>query len=125
MARARVRATALSEKRIVRRVILESPYAGDVEANLTYARACMRDSLARGEAPIASHLLYTQEGILDDNDPDQRALGIAAGLRWLSCAKHMVLYTDRGISPGMAEAAIQATNRNVKVEYRRIYAGDE
>lgn len=26
-------------------VLLESPYAGDIEANLTYARACMRDCL--------------------------------------------------------------------------------
>lgn len=50
----------------MKRVILESPYAGDVERNLTYARECVRDSLSRGEAPIASHLLYTQEGILKD-----------------------------------------------------------
>jgi hypothetical protein len=45
-------------------VIIESPYAGEVEANVAYARACMRDSLGHGEAPIASHLLYTQPGIL-------------------------------------------------------------
>jgi hypothetical protein len=41
----------------MRWVILESPYAGDVEANVAYARAAVRDSLMRGEAPIASHLL--------------------------------------------------------------------
>ena len=45
------------------RVILESPYAGDIERNVKYARMAVRDSLSRGEAPIASHLLYTQEGI--------------------------------------------------------------
>lgn len=28
-------------------VILESPYAGDVEANVAYARRCVRDSLLR------------------------------------------------------------------------------
>jgi hypothetical protein len=28
-----------------RLVILESPYAGDVEANVAYARRCLRDSL--------------------------------------------------------------------------------
>lgn len=44
------------------RIILESPYAGDVEGNLTYARRAMHDSLMRGEHPIASHLLYTQPG---------------------------------------------------------------
>jgi len=35
----------------VRRVIVESPYAGDVARNVEYARACVRDSLQRGEAP--------------------------------------------------------------------------
>ena len=50
----------------MRLVIFESPYAGDVEANTEYARRCVRDSLMRGEAPIASHLLYTQPGILHE-----------------------------------------------------------
>ena len=50
-------------------VYLESPYAGDVEKNIKYARLCMKDSLDRGEYPFASHLLYTQENILNDNDP--------------------------------------------------------
>jgi len=70
----------------MKRVILESPYAGDtaedVERNLTYAREALRDSLLRGEAPIASHLLYTQKGVLDDRIREERALGIAAGLAW-------------------------------------------
>jgi len=42
------------------RVIIESPYAGDIEVNLKYAKLCILDSLKRGEAPLASHLLYTQ-----------------------------------------------------------------
>jgi hypothetical protein len=57
-------------------VILESPYAGDVAANTAYARACVRDSLSRGEAPLASHLLYTQPGILRYDVPDERQRGI-------------------------------------------------
>ncbi|MFE5288119.1 hypothetical protein ACFRAQ_24390 [Nocardia sp. NPDC056611] len=61
-------------------VIIESPYAGDVEANLAYARAALLDSLNRGEYPFASHLLYTQ--VLTDADADQRSHGIAAGLAW-------------------------------------------
>ena len=35
----------------LRLVVLESPYAGDVARNVRYARACLRDSLLRGEAP--------------------------------------------------------------------------
>ena len=70
----------------MRRVIVESPYAGDIERNLAYARAGIRDCLKRGEAPIASHLLYTQPGILDDDDGEERQLGIEAGLAWIGVA---------------------------------------
>ena len=99
-------------------VILEIPYAGDVEANVAYARRCLRDSLARGEAPIASHLLYTQPGVLDDTDPAQRAFGIDAGLAWLAVAQRSVVYADRGISPGMHDGIDRALRSGIPVEYR-------
>jgi hypothetical protein len=35
-------------------VIIESPFAGDIETNIKFARACMRDALLNGEAPFAS-----------------------------------------------------------------------
>ena len=60
----------------MRLVYVESPYAGDVERNVQYARACLADCLRRGEAPFASHLLYTQEGILDDLIEGERMKGI-------------------------------------------------
>lgn len=88
----------------MRRVIIESPYAGDVERNLRYLRACMRDSLLRGEAPFASHGLYTQPGVLDDHDPEQRRLGIEAGFAWWGGAAAVVFYTDLGWSRGMLGA---------------------
>ncbi|MDF2809484.1 MAG: hypothetical protein K0S56_515 [Microvirga sp.] len=106
----------------MRLVILESPYAGDVEANLEYARRCVADSLARHEAPIASHLLYTQPGILNDNQPGERQHGIEAGLAWGTVADATVVYIDRGFSKGM-NAGIAAAEANGRpVEYRRIKA---
>lgn len=105
----------------MRRVILESPYAGDVEANLIYARACIGDCLLHGESAIASHLLYTQPGILDDNEPAQRRLGMQAGLAWLTVADASVVYTDRGISEGMAHGIKRARELGVPVEFRRLY----
>jgi hypothetical protein len=36
----------------MRRVYLESPYAGNVPANVIYAIECMRDCLQRGEAGL-------------------------------------------------------------------------
>jgi hypothetical protein len=101
-------------------VVLESPYAGDVETNIRYARACMADSLARGEAPIASHLLYTQPGILDDDKPDERAKGIEAGLLWGSLAEASVIYTDLGWSRGMTAAKERAESEGRPVEERSI-----
>jgi len=106
----------------MRLVILESPYAGDVEANVTYARRCLRDSLSRGEAPIASHLLYTQPGVLDDLIPSERQWGIDAGLAWGAKAEATVVYQDRGLSTGMVYGVLAAVKAGRPVEYRNIGA---
>ncbi|CAN7597637.1 DUF7768 domain-containing protein [Bosea sp. LjRoot237] len=106
----------------MRLVIVESPYAGDVEANIAYARRCVRDSLLRGEAPIASHLLYTQPGVLDDDDPDERAHGISAGLAWRHVAQASVVYIDHGISNGMVYGIEAARSAGLPVEFREIGA---
>ena len=103
------------------KVVLESPYAGDVERNVKYARECVRDSLSRGEAPIASHLLYTQEGVLDDDIPEERSWGIEAGLVWKSVADKHVFYTDYGISKGMEYALQYASENNIPIEMRNLY----
>jgi len=71
----------------MRKVVLESPFAGNVETNIKYARRAMKHALDLGEAPYASHLLFTQEGILDDNIQEERNKGIEAGLIWGSCAE--------------------------------------
>lgn len=104
----------------VQLVILESPFAGDVQANVTYAREAMHDCLLRGEAPMASHLLYTQDGVLDDNVPEERTLGIDAGLAWGRVANKTVVYTDRGISSGMKYGIQRAEAEGRPVEYRSI-----
>lgn len=104
----------------MRLVIIESPYAGDIAANVEYARRCVRDALGRGEAPIASHLLYTQPGILDDAKPEERQWGIDAGLAWRAVAHASVVYTDRGITPGMEYGIAAAKAAGLSIEYRTI-----
>jgi hypothetical protein len=101
-------------------VIIESPYAGDIDRNIAYARACLRDSLMRGESPIASHLLYTQPGVLDDNLMDERMLGINAGLEWRKVAEKHVFYVDYGYSSGMLYALNDANENNIIIEERSI-----
>ena len=107
----------------MRRVILESPYAGsrsEVERNVAYARQCVRDCLRRDEAPIASHLLFTQPGVLLDDVPAERALGIEAGLAWIGVAEAMVVYRDHGISRGMADAIERAEAVGLPIELRLL-----
>ena len=99
-------------------VVIESPYAGDVHKNLNYARAAMLDCLSRGEAPLASHLLYTQ--VLDDEDPNERYRGIKAGLAWGQHADLVAVYADRGISTGMKMGIEAAKYDGIPIEYRTL-----
>ena len=101
-------------------VIVESPFAGDIEKNQEYARACLRDCLLKGESPYASHLLFTQKGILDDSIPEERKLGIDAGLEWGKLANKTVIYTDLGISSGMEYGIKNAKANNREIEYREL-----
>jgi hypothetical protein len=101
-----------------RRVVIESPYAGDVGANVSYARACLLDSLSRGEAPLASHLLYTQ--VLTDDFEPERMFGIGAGHAWLNVAEAVAVYTDHGISNGMRVAINLAEALAKPIEYRTL-----
>ncbi len=104
----------------MKRVFLESPYAGDVEQNINYARACVRDSLLRGETPVAPHILFTQDGVLRDSVPNERQFGISAGFFWRDVSDATVIYIDRGLSRGMLEGVHDSISKNVPVEVRRL-----
>jgi hypothetical protein len=105
----------------MRLVILESPWSGGEEGqHLAYAQAAMRDALGRGESPYASHLLWAGTGILDDDKPGQRMLGMQSGFAWLSKADASVVYADLGVSKGMQEGIAQAMARGIPVEFRGV-----
>lgn len=109
---------------MMRLVIIESPYAEkdgvSVDEHVAYARRAMVDSLMRGEAPIASHLLYTQPGILDDAITAERQRGIEAGLAWARRADAAAFYVDYGWSVGMSAAMARHGVVGVPVEHRYI-----
>ncbi len=106
-------------------VVIESPLNADtrdgIEQNKAYAKKAMLDSLSRGEAPYASHLLYDQPGILDDLNPDERHRGILAGFAWGAKADIVAVYADLGISRGMRAGIEVAHQRGQTVTYRYIY----
>lgn len=103
------------------RVIVESPFAGGF-ANVKYSRECLKDCLDRGESPYASHLLYTQKGVLDDAIPAQRTAGMEAASKWLEVADYVVVYCDLGLSPGMARGILRALAQSKIVKFRWIKA---
>jgi hypothetical protein len=108
--------------RAVKRVVIESPYAGDIDLNLRYLRAAMHDCFKRGEAPFASHGLYTQPGVLRDEVPEERELGIQGGFAWRDAAEMTVVYTDLGMSKGMQYGIADAEKKGRPIEYRTLAA---
>lgn len=102
-------------------VVIESPYAGgEVERNVAYARECANDCIKRGESPYASHLFFTQPGLLDDTNPEERKLGIEAGLAWAEKADLTAVYVDRGISSGMKQGIAHAFLYGRAIEIRAL-----
>lgn len=120
----------------MRLVIVESPFAGKGIwplswlrrlRNIRYARMCVRDCVIRGEAPIASHLLFTQPGILRDEVPEERTAGIEAGLAWGDPTKYSegnapisAFYVNFGISRGMELGMKRAESQDRAVHIRSI-----
>jgi hypothetical protein len=104
----------------IMRVVIESPFAGDFVKNLKFLRACMRECLLQGEAPYASHALYTQDGVLGDKDPEERRLGMEAGWRWGQAAQKVVVYDNLGVSEGMEKGIERAKELGIPIEYRKL-----
>ena len=86
----------------MKRVIIESPYAGHIQMNEIYGELCMHDCLVNhNETPYASHLLYTRKWVLRDDHPEERKLGIDAGFYWREVADQTNFYIDLGVTDGM------------------------
>ncbi len=103
----------------MKRVIILSPYAGDVNRNVTYAMRCVRHSLNTGdEVPLAPHLLYPQ--LLDDSDPQDRELGISCGLSWMLVCDVAAFYIDHGYSLGMQRERRFAESNRIIIDERVI-----
>lgn len=100
-------------------VIIETPYAGNLAENERYLRRCIRDSIAQGEAPFASHRMYADA--LDDGVAIERSIGISAGFSWRSAFKvRTIVYGDLGISEGMRLGIEHARRNGLDVVYRKL-----
>jgi len=117
------RAVANRPKTSIRAVIVESPFAGDVQGNLEYLFMVFSDCVLRGESPYASHAILTT--CLNDLDRGHRALGLLLGEAWRPRADLTAFYTDRGWSEGMLRAKRICEQDGLPFEERQLArAGD-
>lgn len=94
-------------------VYICSPYAGDIEKNVEFARAACRYAIRQNCTPVAVHLLYPQ--LLDDSDLVQRQIGIRMGLRVLEATDELWCYGDQ-ISAGMCAEIATAKRLGIPVK---------
>jgi hypothetical protein len=102
----------------VKLVIIESPYSGEVRANVAYAFECLKDSIDLGEAPLAFHLLYPH--VLNDQIKEERLKGLVCGFQWMAVCDLVAVYTDLGVSPGMKTGITRAKELDKLIEYRSL-----
>ena len=71
----------------MRTVYICSPYrakdCAELDRHIEYAQALTKQAIEAGLAPITPHLYMTQ--CLNEDKPQERAAGMAAGLALLKC----------------------------------------
>lgn len=97
-------------------VYIASPYAGDVEGNVAFAKAACRYAAAQGYTPVAVHLMYPQ--FLDDRVPKEREAGLKMGRRVLAACEEIWLCGER-MSAGM-----KAEAKRLGIPIRKVPSSD-
>ncbi len=105
----------------MKRVVIESPYAGDIVINEIYGELAMHDCLVNyNETPYASHLLYTRTHVLRDDHPEERKLGIKAGFYWRDVAEQSNFYIDLGMTEGMEQGIEDCKKKGKPYQVRKL-----
>lgn len=88
-----------------------SPYRGDTKRNKEYARKLTRAAINNGFVPVTVHLYLTE--VTDDQNPEERSRGMAAGMKILENCKYILIGNKYGVSDGMkAEMTLAALKGN-------------
>ena len=95
-------------------VYICSPFSGDVEGNVAAARRYSRFAVDKGYIPIAPHLLFPQ--FLDDDNPDERELGLFFGNALMSKCAEVWVFGSR-ISSGMEAEIKRAKWKNCRLRF--------
>jgi len=105
----------------MKRVVIESPYKGNMKLNEIYGELAMHDCLVNyNESPYASHLLYTRRYVLRDWVEEERKLGIEAGFYWRDVSEKTLFYVDLGMTDGMNLGVDDCKKKDKEYEIRRL-----
>ena len=106
-------------------VVIEVPWTGmskdAATQEIAYLRACLRDSLARNEAPWSMHGMLHQTMALYDDDEDQVAEALLVARNMVIKADAVIFYIDRRMTNAMREMATWATMQGKQTFKRTIY----
>jgi len=101
----------------LRKVYICSPYraknSAQLDRNIDYAQALTKRALEAGLAPITPHLYMTQ--CLNEDKPEERAAGMAAGLTLLKSCDFVIVGVKYGISEGMSAEIAEADAAGIEV----------
>ena len=101
----------MSENKLV---YIASPYAGEVEKNIEFAKTACRYAMEQNCTPIAVHLLYPQ--FMDDNNPAERKLGMSFGNALMDRCSGVWVCGDR-LSSGMEAEFDRASEKNMTIKF--------
>ena len=102
------------EKPKKRIVYICRPFAGDVDGNTIRARRFGRFAASENAIPIIPHLMYPQ--FLQEDDPDERKLGMQMGLELLRKCQELWAFGNQ-LSTGMAVEVKKAKQWKIPIRY--------
>lgn len=94
-------------------VFICSPYAGNIEQNITRAQRYCRFAVSRNTIPLAPHLFFPQ--FMDDDDKEERSLALFMGIVLLG--KCSEIWVFGRTSPGMTLEIERARSKGMKIRY--------
>ena len=98
---------------MMKKVYICAPLAGDVERNLERVKRYTRYALMCGTAPVVPHFYAL---CLDDTNPKERQIGMAAGFSLLWFCDELWVCGDT-VTEGMKSEINFCKNLNIRIRY--------
>jgi hypothetical protein len=108
-----------------RRVVVLCPYRTSAASqhfnDEIYYRACLRDSIEAGEAPLAAPILYLASGVLSTETLSNIDLSSEIAQSWYLTADACIVYTDHDLTLEMESIISKLQKENITIEYRKLH----